>query len=271
MNSAAGKASSREPIMPGPRTSWRRGRSVSRDTVRDALIRRFSIVRTITIHSICPGSWAYLSGRFVENTIMVIFDTPHYETKNEDWNNFIIWINSGGIDYPSLIAIATALVIILSPIIIFVSGFVLNLFNPIVLMITFRQKYPKWWFDFYVALIRFLSRVFTYGALLTDVYPSTDEEQNVHFDVQYPDAKKDLSQGLPLIKWFLAIPHFFVLCVLAVVAIACSIFTWFAILFTARVPKGTFEFIEGYFRWVLRVAGYAVFQFTDKYPPFSLE
>jgi hypothetical protein len=213
----------------------------------------------------------FVAALLIQTIPPLVFDTPHYETKNEDWNNFIIWINSGGLDYPSLIAIATALVIILSPIIIFVSGFVLNLFNPIVLMITFRQKYPKWWFDFYFSLIKFLSRVFTYGALLTDVYPSTDEEQNVHFDVQYPDAKKDLSQGLPLIKWFLAIPHYIVLCVLAVVAIACSIFIWFAILFTSRVPKGAFQFIEGFWRWGIRVAGYAVFQFTDKYPPFSLD
>ena len=202
---------------------------------------------------------------------LVFNNTARFETKNEDWNNFITWINSGGFDYPSLVAIVTALVIILSPIIIFVGGFILNLFNPIVLMITFQQKYPKWWYDFYVALIKFLSRVLSYAALLTDVYPSTDEEQNVHFEVPYPDVKKDLSQGMPLIKWFLAIPHYFVLCVIAVVAIGCSIFTWFAILFTARVPKGAFKFIEGYFRWGLRVAGYAVFQFTDKYPPFSLE
>jgi len=202
---------------------------------------------------------------------LVFNNTARFETNSKDWNNFITWINSGGLDYPSLIAITAALIIILAPIVIFVGGFILNLFNPIVLMITFQQKYPKWWYDFYVALIKFLSRVLSYGALLTDVYPSTDEEQNVHFEVPYPDAKKDLSQGLPLIKWFLAIPHYFVLCVVAVVAIGCSIFTWFAILFTARVPKGAFKFIEGFFRWGLRVAGYAVFQFTDKYPPFSLD
>ncbi len=202
---------------------------------------------------------------------LVFNNTSRFDTKSEDWNNFINWINSGGFDYPSLIAIATALLILLAPFIIFVGGFILNLFNPIVLMIAFQQKYPKWWYDFYVALIKFLSRVLSYAALLTDVYPSTDEEQNVRFEAPYPDAKKDLSQGMPLIKWFLAIPHYLVLCVLAVVAIGCSIFTWFAILFSARVPNGAFKFIEGYFRWGLRVAGYAVFQFTDKYPPFSLE
>jgi hypothetical protein len=200
----------------------------------------------------------------------LVFHSTQYETHNEDWNNFIIWLNSGGLDYASLIAI-TAAVVILTPFILFIGGFVLNLFNPIVLMITFRQKYPKWWFDFYVALIKFLSRVFSYGTLLTDVYPSTDEEQNVHFEVPYPDAQKDLNQGLPLIKWFLAIPHYIALLALAVVAVACSIVNWFAILFNSRVPKGTFQFIEGFYRWGLRVACYAIFQFTDKYPPFSLE
>lgn len=201
----------------------------------------------------------------------LVLNTSRYETSSEDWNNFISWVNSGGLDYPSLVALITALIIILAPIIWFVGGFILNLFNPIVLMITFRQKYPKWWFDFYVALIKFLSRVFAYASLLTDIYPSLDEEQYTHFEVPYPDAKKDLSQGLPLIKWFLAIPHYIVLLALAVVAIACSIITWFAILFTGRVPKGAFDFIVGFFRWCLRVAGYAVFQFTDKYPPFSLD
>lgn len=193
-----------------------------------------------------------------------------YKISDTDVNNFFGRIFASGAKPHDIIALLVAAAF-LAPIVLFIVGFIANLFNPVVLMLVFRQKYPKWWFDFYVALIRFLSRVFTYFALLTDVYPSTDEEQYVHFEVPYPDVKKDLSQGLPLIKWFLAIPHYIVLCAVAVVAIACSIFTWFAILFTARVPKGAFEFIEGFFRWGLRVAGYAVFQFTDKYPPFSLD
>ena len=213
----------------------------------------------------------FIAALLIQTIPPLVFNSPEYKTKSEDWNNFINWINSGGMDYPALIAVTTALIIALAPIALFIAGFFLNLFNPIVLMITFRQKYPKWWFDFYVALIKFLSRVFAYGALLSDVYPSTDEEQYVHFEVSYPDAKKDLSQGLPLIKWFLAIPHYIALLAVAVVAVACSIFIWFAILFTARVPKGAFKFIEGFYRWCLRVAGYAIFQFTDKYPPFSLE
>jgi hypothetical protein len=214
---------------------------------------------------------AFIASLLIQTIPPLVLNTTRYDTNNEDWNNFITWINSGGLDYPSLWAIVAALVIILAPIIIFVSLFVLNLFNPIVLMITFRRKYPKWWFDFYFSLIKFLSRVYSYVALMTDVYPSTDEEQSVHFEVPYPDAQHELSQGLPLIKWFLAIPHYIVLCFVAFAAFICDIIIWFAILFTGRVPKGLFEFVEGTFRWGIRVAGYAVFQFTDKYPPFSLD
>ena len=201
---------------------------------------------------------------------LVFSSTTQYNTNSEDWNNFIAWINSGGTDFPSLVAITAVLIVILSPIILFLGGFILNLFNPIVLMLAFRQKYPKWWFDFYVALIKFLSRVFSYTTLLTDIYPSTDEDQNVHFEVPYPDAKKDLSQVMPLFKWFLAIPHYIVLCFVGLAAFVADVIIWFAILFTGRVPRGLFDFVVGFHRWALRVAAYAIFQFTDKYPPFSL-
>ncbi len=191
-----------------------------------------------------------------------------YNMYDKDINKFLAWLS--GAEPADLFAILLAAAFLL-PVVLFIIGFIANLFNPVVLMLVFRHKYPRWWFDYYINIIKFFTRILGYLTLLTDVYPSTDEEQNIHFEVSFPDAKKDISQGLPLIKWFLAIPHYFVLCVIAVVAIGCSIFTWFAILFTARVPKGAFKFIEGYFRWGLRVAGYAVFQFTDKYPPFSLE
>jgi hypothetical protein len=170
-----------------------------------------------------------------------------------------------------MMAIAAVIVIILMPLIIFAGGFVLNLFNPIVLALVFRHKYPKWWFDFYLTLIKFLSRVFSYATLLTDVYPSLDEEQNVRIEVRYPNAQKELSAGLPLIKWFLAIPHYFVLCFVGIGAFVCDVCIWFAILFTGKIPHGMFDFVTGFYRWCIRVAGYALFQFTDKYPPFSLE
>jgi hypothetical protein len=145
-----------------------------------------------------------------------------------------------------------------------------SLFLPILLMILFRQKYPKWWFDWNIALIKFGTRVTTYVGLLTDVYPSTDEEQAVHIEIPYPDVPKDLSRGLPLVKWFLAIPHYFILIFLGIAAIVCVVIAWFAILFTGRYPRGLFDFVVGVCRWSLRVAAYAFLLTTDRYPLFSL-
>lgn len=144
------------------------------------------------------------------------------------------------------------------------------LFLPILLMILFRQKYPKWWFDWNIALTKFGIRVATYIGLLTDVYPSTDEEQAVHIEIPYPDVPKDLSRGLPLVKWFLAIPHYIILVFLGIAAIVCVVIAWFAILFTGRYPRGLFDFVVGVGRWSLRVSAYAFLLTTDRYPLFSL-
>lgn len=146
-------------------------------------------------------------------------------------------------------------------------GFV---FFPIVLMVLFRQKYPRWWYDWNLALIKFTTRVDAYMALLRDEYPSTDEEQAVHIEIPYPDAQKDLNTWLPLVKWLLAIPHYIVLIVLSIVSLVCVVIAWFAILFTGRYPRGLFDFVVGVFRWGLRVTTYAFLLTTDRYPPFRL-
>ena len=144
------------------------------------------------------------------------------------------------------------------------------LFFPPLLMILFRQKYPRWWFDWNLELLRFTNRVGTYFALMSDRYPSTDERQWVQLDLPYPDVKRDLNRWLPLVKWFLAIPHYIVLFFLYLAALIVVIVAWFAILFTGRYPRGMFEFVEGVIRWHNRVAGYAWILVTDRYPPFSL-
>lgn len=141
---------------------------------------------------------------------------------------------------------------------------------PLVLMLLFRQKYPRWWFDWNVALTKFSTRVEAYLALLGDEYPSTDEDQAVHIEIPYPDAKQDLNRWLPLVKWLLAIPHYIVLFFLGIAAIVSVVIAWFAILFTGRYPRGLFDFVVGVFRWCLRVAVYAFLLTTDRYPPFSL-
>jgi hypothetical protein len=138
------------------------------------------------------------------------------------------------------------------------------------LMILFRQKYPRWWFDWNLQLARFSSRVGVYLALMDDTYPSTDEEQSVRLDFPYPDAREGLTRWLPLVKWFLAIPHYVVLFFLSVAAFVCIVIAWFAILFTGRYPRGLFDFVEGVLRWWTRVVAYAFVLVTDEYPPFSL-
>ena len=138
------------------------------------------------------------------------------------------------------------------------------------LMIVFRQRYPRWWFDFARELVRFSARVGAYFVLLTDQYPSTVEEQSVHLEIDYPDVKRDLNRWLPLVKWFLAIPHYIVLALLAIIALFAVVFTWFAILFTGRYPRGLFDFVVGVGRWGLRVQAYAFLLVTDQYPPLSL-
>jgi Domain of unknown function (DUF4389) len=144
------------------------------------------------------------------------------------------------------------------------------LFLPPLLMILFREKYPRWWYDWNLELLRFSNRVCTYFALMSDRYPSTDERQWVHLDAPYPDAQRDLNRWLPLVKWLLAIPHYIVLFFLTIAAVLVIVVAWFAILFTGRYPRGMFEFVEGVIRWHNRVAGYAFILVTDRYPPFSL-
>jgi len=76
---------------------------------------------------------------------------------------------------------------------------------------------------------------------------------------------------MPLVKWFLAIPHYVVLIFLGIAAVVSVIIAWFAILFTGRYPRSLFDFVVGVLRWGNRVAAYAFLMVTDRYPPFSLE
>jgi hypothetical protein len=144
------------------------------------------------------------------------------------------------------------------------------LFAVTLLMIVFRQRYPRWWFDFALELARFSARVTAYLALVTDRYPSTVDEQGVHLDIDYPDVERDLNRWLPLVKWFLAIPHFIILFFLWIGAFFAVVIAWFAILFTGQYPAGLFDYVVGVGRWSLRVYAYAFLLVTDRYPPFEL-
>jgi len=145
-----------------------------------------------------------------------------------------------------------------------------TLFLAPLLMILFRQKYPRWWFDWNRELLRFSDRVLVYLFLMDDRYPSTDEEQAVHVDMAYPDAQRELNRWLPLVKWLLAIPHYLVLFFLGIGALGAVVMAWVAILFTGRYPRGLFDYVEGVIRWQNRVLAYAALLVTDRYPPFSL-
>ncbi len=149
-------------------------------------------------------------------------------------------------------------------------GIASGLFFATLLMIVFRERYPRWWFDFAREFARFGARVGSYLALLTDRYPSTVEEQAVHLEIDYPDVEQDLNRWLPLVKWLLAIPHYFVLALLGIIAFFAIVIAWFAILFTGRYPRGLFDYVVGVGRWGLRVHAYAFLLVTDRYPPFSL-
>jgi hypothetical protein len=142
-------------------------------------------------------------------------------------------------------------------------------FGPL-LMVVFRQKYPRWWFDWNLELQRFSNRCGAFLALMDDRYPSTDDHQSVHLDYSYPEVERDLNRWLPLVKWLLAIPHIIVLVFLNIAAVVVVIVSWVAILITGRYPRGLFDFVEGVIRWNNRVVAYALVLVTDDYPPFRL-
>jgi len=177
------------------------------------------------------------------------------------------------IDYPGELDRVTSFfrLIWVIPIAIVLSLCSTGLFAATLLMIVFRQRYPRWWFDFTRELTRFSTRVGAYGALLGDTYPSTEDEQAVHLELSYPDAERDLNRWMPLVKWLLALPHYIVLMVLWFLGFWAVVIAWFAILFTGRYPRGLFDFVVGLMRWTLRVQAYAYLLITDRYPPFSLE
>jgi hypothetical protein len=179
------------------------------------------------------------------------------------------------IEYPeksnkSTAFIRVVLIIPVVTILVLISSYAEALSLAVALMIFFREKYPKWWFDWNVGITKFAYRIAVYGLLMRDEYPSTDEDQAVKVDIPYPDVKKDLNRWMPLVKWILVIPHIIVLILIFIAVVFCTVFAWFAILLTGRYPKGIFDFVEGFLRWSLRVNAYVFLLTTDQYPPFRL-
>jgi hypothetical protein len=179
------------------------------------------------------------------------------------------------IDYPEKSNKLTALIrlVLIIPIVIIlalISSYAEALSLAVALMILFREKYPKWWFDWNLALSKFWLRIAAYGLLIRDEYPSTEDDQAIQVEIPYPDVKNDLNRWMPLVKWILAIPHLIALLFIFIAVVLCSVFAWFAILFTGKYPKVIFDFVEGFLRWSLRVNAYVFLLTTDEYPPFRL-
>ena len=145
-----------------------------------------------------------------------------------------------------------------------------GLFIAPLLMIVFRGKYPRWWFDWNLELSRFSARITAYVGLMRDEYPSTDEQQSVSLRIEYPDVKSELNRFLPIIKWLLVMPNLIVWMILAVVALFFTVMAWVSILIVGRYPKSLFTFVEGTIRWGYRIGAYAFILTTDRYPPFRL-
>lgn len=142
-----------------------------------------------------------------------------------------------------------------------------TLIMPPLLAIVFRKRYPRWWYEWNLAFLQFSMRIGAYGYFLTENYPSMDEQQEVHLSIEYPQPA-DLHRGLPLVKWFLAIPHYFCLTLLTIVFVVFWFLSWVIAVIIGRVPRLFFNFIVGYLRWGLRVNAYCFLMLTDRYPPF---
>ena len=179
------------------------------------------------------------------------------------------------IDYPESSDRLTAVfrLILVIPIVIIlalISTYAEALSFAIAMMILFKEKYPKWWFDWNIGITKFAYRIVAYVFLMRDEYPSTDDDQSVHLTIPFPDVKQDLKRWMPLVKWILVIPHIIALIIIFIGVVLGTIFALIAILFTGKYPIAILRFNEGFLRWALRVSAFALLLTTDKYPPFRL-
>jgi hypothetical protein len=140
---------------------------------------------------------------------------------------------------------------------------------PAGLAIVVRQVYPSYVLVFNEALLSLQTRVDAYLVLLTDEYPSIEENDIVSVTFPEVDAKQ-LNRWLPLIKWLLALPLYLVGIVYFIYATLLTLLGWFSILFTGRYPEVCAEGVVGTIAYWNRVVGYAFLLVTDEYPTFSL-
>lgn len=141
---------------------------------------------------------------------------------------------------------------------------------PVVLTLLFVGTYPSYVLQFNKAIVALSVRIASYFLLLTDDYPSIEANEKIY--VVFPEISegKSLSRGLPLIKWFLAIPLYIVGAVYAIYAFMLTIVAWFTIVFTGIYPEWCIDGVVGTIAYWNRVYGYAMVLVTDEYPSFTL-
>jgi len=145
------------------------------------------------------------------------------------------------------------------------------LIAPAFLAIVFRGKYPTYVYAFNQALLGLNTRVCSYLLLLVDTYPTIEANESVEVGLPELTPEHPLNRGLPLVKWFLAIPLYIVGTIYALYAFFLTIFAWFTILLTGEYPSWCARPVAGSIAFWNRVAGYAFLLVTDEYPTFSLE
>lgn len=141
--------------------------------------------------------------------------------------------------------------------------------------VLFTERIPRSLFDMITTTYRYEWRSFSYALFMHEDYPPFDFaptaeddgiEPHTTLTIAYPDH---LDRWKPLYKWFLAIPHYLVIAVLAVGAALALVGGFIAVLFTGEYPRGIRDFLVGVYRYALRVEAYAGL-LTDVYPPFRL-
>lgn len=142
---------------------------------------------------------------------------------------------------------------------------------PTLLAIVFRGKYPSYVLTFNHAVIELSTRLAAYVLILNDKYPSI--EANSKVAVLFPDVEggKKLNRWLPLVKWFLAIPHYIVGAVYLIMSLVLTLIAWVQTSITGRYPKWAGEIVLGTIAYWNRVQGYMLLLVTDKYPTFKLK
>ncbi len=140
--------------------------------------------------------------------------------------------------------------------------------------VLFTRRIPSGIFGVQAMVVRYSNRVTSYVVLLTEEYPPFEFSTATDDPGGYPartsvDEPEQLNRWLPLVKWLMAIPHFFVLALLVIGAFFAYIGGWFAVLFTGRMPEGIGNDLVGVGRWTTRVTAY-ILLLRDEYPPFSL-